>query len=71
MKVIQPPRTITVELTEKEATVLCALVGGIPFNFDTEAGTVIHAFYNILDSNLVGREESFVDYFEGKVTIKR
>lgn len=71
MKVLQPTKSIVVKLTEEEATVLCALVGGIPFNFDTKAGHIVRDFFEVLDKNLPGRMESFVDFFEGQVTVKR
>lgn len=67
MKVLQPSKSIVVRFTEEEATVLCALAGGIPFNFDTKAGNVLRDLFNALNDNLPNRKESFVDFFEGEV----
>ncbi len=71
MRVVQPHKIVTVEFTEEEATVLCALVGGIPWNFDTHAGRILRDFYDGLDGALPDRTDSFVDFFEGEVRVKR
>lgn len=70
MKVVSPPKTITVELTEEEATIICALVGGLKYRFDTKAGNVVHELFDALDNNLPDRTESFNDFFEGEVRIR-
>lgn len=63
-------KKITLKLSEREATILCALVGGVAFNFDTEAGDVLNNFFFSLSGNLPDRRESFTDFFEGEVLVK-
>jgi len=70
VRIVEPPRSITIELTEREATVLCALAGGIVWHFDTEAGNVLRDFHAALNKELPNREESFSDFFEGDVRVK-
>jgi hypothetical protein len=72
MKVIKPPRpiTIAIEFTEEEATILCALVGGITLSF-SPAGNVVRDLFDSLNDNLPDRTKSFSDFFEGKVEAKK
>lgn len=70
MKALKPAKSIVLKMTEEEATVLCALVGGIPWNFDTDVGSVIREFFECLNAELPNRKESFVDFFEGEVRVK-
>lgn len=66
MKVLQKS-SVVLKLTEEEATVLCALAGGVPFNFDTRAGVVLRDLFNALNDSLPNRSQSFTDFFEGEV----
>lgn len=59
--------TVTLELDEREAEILCALVGGVLFSFDTEVGKVVYEIFNGLDDVLTDRNTSFSDFFEGNV----
>lgn len=68
MKVIAS-KTITLKLSEREATILCALIGGVAFDFDTEAGDILNDFFFALSGALPDRKESFTDFFEGEVRI--
>lgn len=70
MRILKPSKTITVEFTEEEATILCALVGGTAWNFDTQAGQTLYDFFTCVDGALPDREASFADYFEGEVRMK-
>lgn len=64
MKVTCPPRTIALELTEEEATVLCALTGGVLWNIDSPAGRIVHELWSSLDKLLPNRTQAFSDLFE-------
>lgn len=70
MKVLQP-KSVVIKFTEEEATVLCALVGGIASHFDAPAARTVRALYNLLNAELPNRTKSFGDLFEGSVEAKR
>jgi hypothetical protein len=60
-------RSILLELSEREATILCALVGGVSWNLDNEAGEFLQETFSQLDGLLPERSESFCDFFTGDV----
>lgn len=63
---------ITLELSEEEATVLCALtgaVGNVLGNSNLVAAVVSDCF-EALDKCLPDRTETFTDFFQGNVKVK-
>lgn len=66
----KPKRVITLELDEDEATILCSLAGGIPWDVDTAAGKVVYEFFCELDNQLPERSATFSDFFKGETTCK-
>lgn len=62
--------SITLELTEEEATAICALAGGVMWNLDAPAGQIIQNLWSELDLALPNRTESFFDFFEGDVEVR-
>lgn len=68
---LKPRVTISLELTEEEAVVLCALAGGVGvYGKDHRIASTIKKLYYGLDGVLAGRTHSFSDFFEGKVSVK-
>lgn len=66
----KPKRVITLELDEDEATILCSLAGGIPWDVDTTAGKVLREFFYELNDQLPEREASFSNFFQGDTKCK-
>jgi hypothetical protein len=66
------PKKLIVELSEEEATVLCALVGGVSSSYvhETKTGRVIREVFDCLNTSLHNRNTTFSDYFEGEVEVK-
>lgn len=75
MRVVEQPKTITVELTEEEATILCALTGAVHSDFSSRPGVILQTLFNALSDNLPDREETFSDFFtvggDGAIRVKR
>lgn len=66
------PITITVEFTETEAEIICALVGGVrSYSFGSKATDATLALFDILNKTLPDRSTSFSDFFEGDVKVKQ
>ena len=62
---IQPAPTIFVEMSETEAEVLCALLGGVRGSNEVTA-----ALFQELDGLLPNRAVAFCDFFTGDVRSK-
>jgi hypothetical protein len=61
---------VTAELTEEEAEVLAALIGGIPKPSDNATGEVLRGIFHALDMAVPNRTKSYGDLFQGEVIIK-
>lgn len=66
-----PPKVVVLEMTEKEAEVLCALVGGIRLSNEySDAARTVSGIFEWLNSELSERELSFSDLFKGSVEVR-
>lgn len=67
------PITVTVEFTETEAEILCALVGGVVTSFfdASPAAATANALFEILNAATPNRKVTFSDHFDGDVRVKR
>jgi len=64
--------TFKIELAERDAEILRALVGGVNRVHHSEASTVVTSLYHALTKAGVGHgtSESFSDFFNGAVSCK-
>jgi hypothetical protein len=71
MAEVTAERQITIKLSEYEATILCALLGGVQHTGIIPApggsAAVVYELFQRLDENIC-RLDSFSDYFDGEVT---
>lgn len=60
-----PPKVVVLEMSEEEAEVLCALVGGV--SAQSRETSIAYALFDELAECLPDRSCSFSDYFEARM----
>lgn len=59
--------TVTLEMSEEEAEILCALLGGLDVSLDTQQGNTLYEAFRTLDGQLPNRNVSFSSFFTGRL----